>query len=259
MNQFNAIYKRKSIRKYQLDELPVGLLYEIKEEVRNLDKLYDEIEMDVHLAEGNKIQNILGGIIGSYGKIMAPYYLVITSKREEGYLENVGYALENIVLKLTTMGIGTCWIGGSINKALLSNIIKIKGNHIPVILISIGYPMDGNDLTKKIIGGKRKDLSEIVIGDISKTWQLIFDAVKWAPSAVNSQPWRFFVQKGRVDMYIKNPNILLKKSLQDMNRIDAGIALSHLKIAANEYGKEVEFIRNLQEKKDHVYITSFKI
>jgi nitroreductase len=259
MGQVDAIYRRRSIRKYLNEELHVGILEEIKDACKSVRKLYEDIDMDFHVVEnGIKIQNIITGIIGNYGKIRAPHYIVATANKKEGYLESVGFALESIVLSLTDMGIGTCFIGGDIRKQLLNNIIPIKNGHEVVIIIAFGYPRDDEAVGKKIIKSrKRMDITEITSGYVTKSWHHIMDAVRMAPSAMNNQPWRFFINKNIIDIYSLKKNYIFAKHLQEMNRLAVGIALYHLCIAAERFDKEIDIKRFTgKEKAGYTYITS---
>jgi hypothetical protein len=88
--------------------------------------VYNNINIKIHLVEnGQSIHDILPGIIGGYGKVRAPHYLIVTSEEKEGYLQNIGYTLQGVVLKLTAMSLSTCWLGGSIKNGLLDNTINI--------------------------------------------------------------------------------------------------------------------------------------
>lgn len=259
MGQVDAIYRRRSIRKYLNEELQVGVLDEIKEMCKGVKKLYGGIDMGIHVVEeGTKIQKIITGIIGSYGKIKAPHYVVVTSDKQEGYLENSGFAIESIVLYLTDMGIGTCFVGSGINKQLLESTVQINKNHEVVIIIAFGYPRNEEDMNKKAARyGKRMEISEFTSGYVTKAWQHILDAFRMAPSPINSQPWRVFINKDSVDIYCINKNFLLMKNLGEMNLIAIGTALYHLYIAAERMDMEID-IKRLpgKEKDNHTYITS---
>lgn len=260
MNLFETIYRRKSIRKYAGKSLPAEKLQEIKAIADGASKLYANIDMRVHIVEdGEKIQEIMSGIIGSYGKVRAPHYLVITSEEKDGYLENVGFAVEEIVLKLTALGIGTCWIGGHVKKNLLQNIINLPEAHTPAVLVSFGYPAEGEELLRKNPAeAKRLAVSEFVTGTPDATWSKIMDAVRIAPSAANTQPWRIAFEGGAVHVFaVKRSFFLVKHLLERVNRIDIGIALSHIAIAAEHFGKKLEFKKlKSAETKEHDYVLS---
>jgi nitroreductase len=258
MGQVDAIYRRRSIRKYLDEELHVGILEEIKEACQNPKKLYEDIDMDIHVVEdGIKLHSIIKGIVGSYGKIKAPHYLVVTSEKKEGYLENVGFAVESIVLQLTDMEIGTCWTGRTAKKELLGNIVNIKDNHEAVIVVCFGYPKDDDGIDKIIRSRKRLEITDIVSGNTSKTWHYIMDAVRMAPSSMNSQPWRFFIRNNIIDVYCIRKDGILGRHMRNMNRIGIGIALYHLYAASDKLDKNIE-IKKLEGKgkEGYFYITS---
>lgn len=259
MGDYDAIYRRKSIRKYSQDELPCGVLDEVKEICKYAKRLYDNIDLQIHIVEdGQRFQKILSGIVGGYGKVRAPHYIVATSEDKDGYLENAGFTLESVVLKLTAMGIGTCWVGSHIGKKLLERMVRIKENHIPVIVIAFGYPKEEAGIVKQIVRSRnRLDISQFAFGDMGNTWKYIMDAVKMSPSAVNGQPWRFYKNENTIDVYAVKKNGILKMMIGSLIRIDVGIALCHLYTAAQHFDKEIE-IKKLsgKEKDNHIYIAS---
>ncbi|WP_017416252.1 nitroreductase family protein [Clostridium tunisiense] len=278
---FEAIYKRCSVRKYKNEPLAHGLLKQIEELTHSMPQLDPTISMKVHLVQdGYKIQNISRGIVGSYGKISAPHYLVVTSEEKPWFMENIGFSLEYLILKLTTLNLGTCWIGGFIKKSLLKDIIEIPENHIPVIVISFGYPLNPEEFksrnlsynlseeiepdpdkyydstTKLVAATKRKEINEIVCGKLDETWLSIMDAVRHAPSAINSQPWRFYKEGNLFHLYgVKR--LKIAQTLEHINKIDLGIALCHLVAAAQLKGKKLELkaSENVERKGLNYFIT----
>ena len=260
MNLMENIYKRQSVRKYKDEQVDKNTLKEIEALGNSNPRLYKDISMFVHVIEdGKKIHAISKGIIGSYGKIEAPHYLVITSEASEGYLENVGFALEHLVLQLTGMKIGTCWIGGFIKKELLSGIIEIPDTHVPVIVISFGYPKNEEEISKvHDAGKKRKELSDFYFGELNDEWTGIMNAVRRAPSAVNMQPWRFYKEGNFIHAFTVKR--VLVKHLESMNRIDVGIGLCHLRVALENSKKDFEFEHLASvSRKGLNYITSITL
>lgn len=259
MNLYEAIFYRKSIRKYKPVALAGETLKSIKNIILNTNRLYEEIKMDIHIVEdGKMIQDISKGIIGSYGKILAPHYLVVTSEEKDGYQENAGYTLEQIVLNMTTMGIGTCWIGGLIKKELLDGVINISSNQKPIIVIAFGIPM-ADDLSVIISNDeRRKAVSSIVLNEYDKSLEPVIQAVRRAPSAMNSQSWRLFIEYNAIDIYLEEGNFITKKKYY-FNRLDGGIALAHLKAACDEFKINVSFKKKKKVKKGLEYLVTTAI
>ncbi|MBS4539123.1 nitroreductase family protein [Clostridium sp. D2Q-11] len=252
MKDSEAIYKRHSIRKYRDDNLK-DKIESIKDIIENYESLYSTIDTKIHLVEGGgEVSEVFKGIVGNYGKIKAPYYLLATSEEKDGYLENIGFILENIIIELTKLGLGTCWIGSAIKGEDIYNKLQVKEGHIPMIVVSLGYP------DEEIKTHKRLDKEEIFKGDFDESWEQILDLVRVSPSAVNSQPWRFYKKEDVIDMYIEGKPFSFKGLfLKKMNIIDAGIALSHFKKALDMKHIYYEITRGpYLDIKNHTYITS---
>lgn len=260
MDIYEAIFHRRSVRNYSEKELSPSMLKKIDRYTKDLDRLYD-IESDVKIVkDGSRVQDIMSGIIGNYGKIRAPHYIVVTSEDKDRYLENIGFSLEPTVLELTSAGIGTCWIGGHVPKDKLEDLMEVKPGHTAEILIAFGRAEDHTHRDKE--EAKRKSVYDITIGDQNGHEKLI-EAARFAPSAVNSQPWRFLIKDDLIHAYsVKRSRItkLVTKNLHLMNRIDVGIALSHMKIAAKKHDKNITFKKlNAPTQRKMKYITSAEI
>ncbi len=260
MELYDAILYRKSTRKYSQESFNNELLQTVKSIVDNAERLYNNIDMKIHLLEGGqKIHDLLPGIIGGYGRVKAPYYLIITSEEKEGYLQNIGYTLEGVVLKLTTLNLATCWLGSSIKKNFLKDIINIPEDQEPQLMIAFGHPEKGKSpFRRSSSDAKRKDVSEITSGTMDITWSRIVSAIRLAPSAVNVQPWRLFFNSGKVHVYsVKTGNPITKHFLGSLNLVDIGIALCHAMVASRHFSRNIQFTKDLSAiNKEYEYVTT---
>ena len=74
-------------------------------------------------------------------------------------------------------------------------------------------------------------------GDLSRPLNLTepyreaAEALRWAPSAVNKQPWRVICQDGRFHFYEKKDKGYVSDAVGDMQKIDLGIGLCHFMLA----------------------------
>ncbi len=269
MDLYEVIYKRKSVRKYSDKKVSKDTLRNIEKSIEQAERFSDGIEIDVKILDHETLSSAITGVIGSYGKVEAPYYITASSEEKGRYLENIGYTLEPAVLRLTAKKLGTCWVGGGFKGEELESLLGLEENMKPVILIAFGHPAEGKSAWRdNKTEAKRKKLSELVLGDvkhISKRWKKILNAARMAPSAVNSQPWRFKKEENALHTFISIKGGLLNRAMKmlgnlgEMNHIDAGIAMRHIKIAADKLSKSVELkrIEDIKEK-DHEYIASFK-
>jgi len=221
--------------------------------------LYKRINIKIHLLKnGSLLHGASSRIFSGNTMVKAPHYLIVTSEVKDGYRENVGFALEHTVLSLTREGFGTCWMGGMLSRLILDKAVQIKKNHVPVIVIALGYPEEPLDCAANLAGTrKRMDIKDFVFGSMDKNLLQIMDAVRMAPSAMNSQPWRFWIEDGSIDLYISTKGFFGIKPLKNLNRIDAGIALCHFVIASRHFDIPYD-IKPMQSKgRDGLlYITS---
>ncbi len=257
----DVIYQRKAIRNYSSRPIESEGIKKVREILSSLTPLYKDIDLKAELVEEReKIQGIIKGIIGNYGKVHAPHYIVAMAKDKEGYRENVGFAMEEVVLKLTELGFGTCWIGAKIPKDLIRNIISMEDGYIPVILIALGYPEDTNYFNLELSSAhKRKPLEEMVEGHLDAAWEEIFNGVRRAPSGVNLQPWKFFKEDNKVHCYIKEG--IITKKIANYGELDMGIALCHLKLMSKSMGLNISFKKETQLsiRKNLKYILTVEI
>ncbi len=260
MELYDAIIFRKSTRRYSQERLPDEQLQAVRSIVDTAERLYNNIGMRIHIVEdGQRIHELLPGIIGGYGKVKSPHYLIVTSAEKEGYLQNIGYTLQGIVLRLTTMCLSTCWLGGSIKHNLLEGIIDIPDGQVPRLMIAFGYPEKGKSaLRRSSSEAKRKDVSEITSGTMNITWSRIISAIRLAPSAANTQPWRFVFIDGKIHVYSsRTGNFVMRHFLGSLNLVDVGIALCHTMVAARHFSRNIRFTKDSSAvSKENEYITT---
>ncbi|KUO72396.1 MAG: hypothetical protein APF77_06110 [Clostridia bacterium BRH_c25] len=260
MELYDAIIYRKSTRKYSPESLGDELLQAVRGIVDTPERLYNNIGMKIHLLEGSpEIHALLPGIIGGYGKVIAPYYLVVTSEEKEGYLQNIGYTLQGIVLRLTALNLATCWLGSKIENNLLKNIIDIPEGQLPQLMIAFGHPVQGKTpFRRNSSDAKRKNLSEITSGTMDITWSRIVSAISLSPSAINTQPWRFVFDNGKVHVYsAKTGNPILRHFLGSLNLVSVGIALCHAMIASRHFSRNIRFTKESSAiVREYEYVTT---
>lgn len=231
-----AIDVRRSTR--QFDETPIDEedRKSISRIIEDLKSLEEGMDIEFHFIDnGSDIQANFKGIFDNYFKVKAPAYIAITALKCQHYLENAGYMGEELVLKLTQLKIGTCWVG-SIGEKSIPESLKIKENHEYIITIALGYCDDEFYIEPE--RKSRKTYSEFVEGEYQPELITVFKSIEKAPSAMNSQPWVLLSEDNMIHFYLRNPNIFTKKMLKNFNHIDMGIAMKHFEIEMNELGKE---------------------
>lgn len=224
---YNAIYTRKSIRKYGKEPLEGSKLMDLKHFMEGIMPLYEDIKTEIAILPETEIKLLL--------PIKSPHYIVIYSEIKDGYLQNAGFMLQQVDLYLSANGVGACWLGLSLPQ---KDSASRNGLEF-VITLAFGYaeePLHRETTTKF----KRKLLPEI--SSINGAEELL-EAARLAPSASNTQPWYFSGSADRIIISRRLPNILKQALYSKFNRIDIGIAMCHLWIAALHQGKAIEFTR----------------
>jgi len=225
----DIIRKRKSVRKYDLTPLDEETMQKIREFVESLKPLYPQIKYKVEITTKTK------GLFG----IKAPHYFALLSEECDGAYENIGFIGQQLDLYLSSIGIGTCWLGASKPEE------KPVGDMQSLICMSFGKPSE--PLHREVGDFKRKPLSEISEGSDSR-----LEAARLSPSGMNAQNWYFVAENGKIHCYRKKANPLFGFWLNSMACIDMGIALCH--IAEESENFKFQKQENIPAKKAHVYM-----
>lgn len=228
MNLYEAIGIRQSIRKYLDKEITEALMGQIRSYWETITRLNDRIGIEFEIVNNIKKQAQLKGL----WKVDAPYYLAVYSEPLDGYERNAGYMMEQMVLYLTAKGLGSCYLGGSKMKNEYRNGKK------QVILLAFGYP-EGK-LHRESPLARRLPLNELCTfkEEAGEQMKTVLKAARLAPSAMNTQPWRFVVYADRIYVFAKKGRIPIKK-YDEMKEFSIGIMLSHIMLAAEELWMEL--------------------
>lgn len=138
MNYYQNATKRKSTRAFKEKAVAPTVIAEIKDYFNNCKKLLPDINVELNVIDPKTAPNLAGCIGYEDFIIEAPYYILLTSEEAAGYLENAGYIGEDLVLKLTDMGISTCWVTIS-DTSKLKERLRLPDDKIPVAFIAFGY------------------------------------------------------------------------------------------------------------------------
>lgn len=234
-------HKSRSIQEYsrQLQEGPLG----------------SKQRFGLISANGEDRDSLRG--LGAYGVIKNPAgYLAGLMSPHPKNLEDFGYLFEKLILYSTDLGLGTCWIGGLFTKSGFAKRFHAGENERMPAIAAIGNIPDVNQarqamLRKKVNADTRlpwEDLffKEKFASPLSReeagAYAAPLDMVRWGPSASNKQPWRIIRDAGAWHFFLQRTkgyhNFLLKSVLKvdDLQRIDMGIAMCHFELTAQEAG-----------------------
>ena len=161
-----------------------------------------------------------------------------------------GYAFEQFVMHAWEKGVGTVWIGGTMDRTKFEQAAGLAGGELMPCVTPIGRPARKRGIKESFmrigISADDRNPGRELFFDGSFDKSLIvedeiladaFEAVRWAPSAVNKQPWRvvrcgndfhFYEQQG-AKRYVSD-------ATGDLQRIDVGIALYHFAAMLGHHG-----------------------
>ncbi|MCL6591439.1 MAG: nitroreductase [Firmicutes bacterium] len=244
---YEAIFFRKSTRRYDFTPLDDKTLEEIRAEFYNLKPLNTQIATEFKLITAQEIITL--------PSLKAPYYVAAFSELKDGYLTNLGFMLQQLDLFLAAQEMGSCWQGlpKPTKEVLASSRLEFG------IVLAFGKPV-GASRRNNIGEFHRKPLSDIT--NIKGADQLL-EPARLAPSGMNNQPWYFTGAPGLIHAYCRRANFINSLLFAKMNRLDMGIALCHLWLAVLQAGKKPEFVcdeaARSKAPSGYYYLTSLKV
>ena len=162
-----------------------------------------------------------------------------------------GFAMEQLLLYAWSLGVGSVWIGGTMKRELFEQAAGLgDGERMPCVS-PLGYPAAKKSLRETVmrrgvgadgrIPGEKLffegDFERPLAGKALEPWSEVLELVRWAPSAVNRQPWRLVLRDGAFHFYLKHDKGYVSDKVGDMQKIDLGIALCHFVLGARLLGR----------------------
>ncbi|MCT4562875.1 MAG: nitroreductase family protein [Maledivibacter sp.] len=277
-----VIKDTRSVREYKDKKIDTGVINQLLDDLNRNRALKKDIKMDFGFMDnGKEAFEKLDGLVGYFGKfIKAPHYIYITSEVEDGYLENAGYLGEELILRATDLGLGSCWIEVSENISKVKDILDIQEDRDIIGLLAIGYPKKGSkvagmyDVKGKSVspltqyGYPNIDIKyadapvseRISIEDMAyiKDWGKkatiddlenrgmaeVFYYMRLAPSWGNRQPWKFIIDGERIVLAVSKDEKITERTA----KIEAGIAMLYFELMIHQVGIPGGWILEKPEK-----------
>ena len=210
-------FTRKSIRKYAETPLTPAQLALVREEIAKAVPLLPGEKYALELGESREGWRVYG-------------YCGNTPLSNA----NLGFLMQQLDLALDLQGFGRLWFG----MGLTPHSVKAPEGLSYAMALKVGVP---GEPTARASTAEfdRKPMAEVTPDE---ALQALFEPVRLAPSARNSQPWRFTRDDDAITAYCQNPPFLLREKMGRMNQIDMGIALCHAVLALEHAGIEVQSV-----------------
>jgi len=235
-----AISQRRSIRRYAPRPVEAGLL----EAMRRVCTEFRPFQSARAVLVTDPPEGVYWGIPGGYGKIKGAQALVafVGDMQSPDVQEAVGYTGEGVILEATALGLATCLVGGLFRPGTTASVVGTAENERVVAVTPIGYAKEEASFEERAMSRfgrnwQRRQLSNLVTGLEEKDWptwmKSALEAARLAPSAINRQPWRFYVDRESITVSadsIVNLSVIISK------RLDCGIAMLHVEVGALSAG-----------------------
>lgn len=232
MNLYEAIYARRSVRKFSMEPVDDKVIDGIFSFLEESEPLFPEIGIRVRVypAQGQKPK------ISGFSNVSAPHYLVIYTEKKEKSEMNAGYVMQQIALYLTSRGVGSCYQGMAKKRDP-----KLEGGGFSCAMVmAFGYPKNP---------GKKREPRRLSMEELCAlknqpkihTKELL-EAARLAPSSFNSQPWRFVVYENHFHVFSRKP-VGGRHRLNKHDEFNFGVMLANVMEAAEELWIDVELIK----------------
>ena len=184
-------------------------------------------------------------------------YVGAKMKQAPNLNEAFGYSFELLVLYALSLGLGTVWVGGTMDRPAFEKAMELDGDEVMPCMSPLGYPAKKMSVREAMMRKGVKADSRMTFEELffdgsfavpltqEKAGKLChsLEMVRLAPSAGNKQPWRIVVKDNSAHFYLMRSRGF-EGSVIDMQKIDMGIALCHFDLAAKEAGLAPRFVQS---------------
>jgi nitroreductase len=248
LSYIEAIKVRRSIRNY--DKRPIEELLHIK--------IQDLLNNPAKGPFGNKPRFILiekptareqeRVRLGTYGFIThAAYFIGGCIENFEFSEVDYGYSFERIIIELTRLELGTCWVGGTFKRKDYQTLLNTTETETIPCITTVGYKAEKKSLRERLglvltDGSIRNNFNTLFFDtninnpiefNPGDKYHIALESVRRAPSAVNKQPWRVIKTNNKYHFYISRDK-MVGTTKTDLQKVDIGIALAHFKLSLEE-------------------------
>ncbi|MDR1646234.1 MAG: hypothetical protein LBS05_10545 [Tannerellaceae bacterium] len=252
MSTIQAIEQRRSVRSYTDIPLRQEDVERIESYIAGLEAPFGR-QAHIRLVRRDLPQGKVK--LGTYGVIGgAQDYLTLCCGNLPLDDESAGYVFEKLILFCTSIGLGTCWLGGSFSRKDFGGQVEPEAGERIRAVSPVGYANDRKRLWDVLIGAERHHTSRKPFDSLffhhdfltpltekaAGIYYQPLEMVRRGPSANNFQPWRVVVDAPQVHFFHR-------KTLGGFDALDSGIALAHF----GETCRELALAGHFEVRPDH--------
>ncbi len=272
-----TIRRRHSVRNYSGAPVEKDKLQRIEEYISSNRKGPLGSDLRFRIVDGSAYNKDELRELGVYRLIKGARLFLAGAVRRSTYaMEDFGYCMEKNILMMTGLGLGTCWLGGSLSRSAFGRRLNIAEDEIVAAVSPVGYAAERNSIRGAVlafaVGARKRKPPEEIFFDRSLDKPLVLkncgpfaevlECIRWAPSAGNMQPWRIVKENNHYHFYLNERAAYNKSSRYGgarLQNIDMGIAMAHCECAASELGLKGQWriAEPSIEKGDLQYIVSW--
>ena len=265
MDYSALIQNRKSVRAFSDKQIPTSVQIELEAYYQNAcPRLVPEIQTELCVF-GDDTKQALEGAAG-YNQFLvgAPHYLVLLSGKHPLAEINAGYIMEDLVLKLLDMDLGSCWLTFT-DSAQVKKALGIASELDVAAIVAFGYGLKAKkrlrinilSMSNVDISAKRhyfepkRSVSDMVFLDTwgngegvdehigfydDMLWEAFY-AASLSPSYLNRQAYGFVLHAGKV-VLVRRPDEYNTKIDGDLS---LGVVLLHFTGAAEQWAGKIRW------------------
>ena len=149
MDTKEAILKRRSVRRFKPDKISREITDELLEAGFAAPSACNKRPIDfLVVTNEDKLKELQG--IGKFTDVAAPLVIIVCGDMSrtlprgfcDYWLHDAGAATENILIRASSLGLGSLWCGVYLQKSVMDNvkdILSLPEDIVPFSMIKIGY------------------------------------------------------------------------------------------------------------------------
>lgn len=228
LDSLQLLHNRHSVRAFATDTIDNALLNKLKAEVTMTNTHQHGLKFKIVTGDPEPFK----AFSRSYGSFINPrdYLAAVVDTAVENVYERAGYFAEQFVIKAVSLGLATCFVGGTFNEGKVK--VPLRAGEKVLFVVLFGYPLGKerflSKLTAKITHSKKMTLADFFVPKENLKEALArfpmlqrgLEGVACAPSALNKRPVRVRLdgKEGNLSpcAFVEHPD--------PKNLIDLGIA-----------------------------------
>ncbi len=150
MSDFDPILSRRSVRKFKDTPVERDIIEKLLEAADAAPSACNRRPVKFYaVTNSEKLEEISAS--GRFTKMKAPLVIVVVGNLKKAlplglsdyWIHDAGAATENILIKATELGLGSCWCGVHPQKSVMAKVSEALGldkKEIPFAIVKLGYP-----------------------------------------------------------------------------------------------------------------------